>query len=722
MRRLLSGATVDLDGRGMSAVALADLDNDGAREIVVATDTFVHVREGSGGIFSGSWPRSITGGDWIDPVVADVDLDGDYEILVGENLWHHDGSLVSGWPAAASTSTGVIVPLPDGDCELEPVLGGVPFDLFSARHHDGSLFFAKQQLAPTFGVGGLGLNFDRGVPIAADVDGDLSTEILRPGVGAFQLIQPLYGSEGDNPADATNFPLFVPATTSLLMGSATVADIDGDGDTEVLQLAPNQLLVWDLPASYDPIASPWPMFQGDPTHTGTLPRRACIRKASGGSGFFQSNGQSLGSSPSLDVALADIDGDGDQDAVVGNFNQPASVWKNDGSANFTLHQSLATARDVAVVLGDFDGNGTLDLFVAENSGPGTVWSNNGAGTFSNSGQQLGNANSSDAASGDFDGDGHLDLVVANNGANEIWRNDGFGNFSLSQSVGGRSSWGVAVADIDGDGHLDLFFANAGTLGGGPGNTVWLNNGSGGFFSSGQSLGTWDSRKVALGDFDGDGDLDALVRNVPNSQPNHIWQNIGGGNFSNSGQTLGTLGNGVALGDLNGDGDLDAFFTNTTSANRVWLGNAGLGFTNSGQNLGNATSSAAALGDLDNDGDLDAFVANQGSNNANKVYLNTGNAYCVSGAGSGNTLDWNLSGGIVNHTETGAGGLAQGTSPNALATDFSSSINGAGISGVSATVIIPQSCFRVDANSNLNLTLWPQGQAPSCTVTTAGCLY
>ncbi|MEC8559958.1 MAG: M43 family zinc metalloprotease, partial [Planctomycetota bacterium] len=60
------------------------------------------------------------------------------------------------------------------------------------------------------------------------------------------------------------------------------------------------------------------------------------------------------------------------------------------------------------------------------------------------------------------------------------------------------------------------------------NTVWTNNGNGIFTNSPQALGTGASFSVALGDLDGDGDLDAMVAN--SGQSNTVWTNDGNGNF------------------------------------------------------------------------------------------------------------------------------------------------------------------------------------------------
>ncbi len=192
---------------------------------------------------------------------------------------------------------------------------------------------------------------------------------------------------------------------------------------------------------------------------------------------------------------------------------------------------------------------------------------------------------------------------------------GTGFFSGSgQSLGSSDSWSMALGDVDGDGDLDAFVTNLYQA-----NKVWLNDGTGTFSDSGQSLGSSQSLGSALGDVDGDGDLDAFVANFDG---NKVWSNDGTGTFEDSSQSLGGGNRGVALGDMDGDGDLDAFVTKW-GANEVWLNDGTGTFSDSGQSLGTAASWGVALGDVDGDGDLDAFIANWGTN---KVWLNNGTGY------------------------------------------------------------------------------------------------
>ncbi|NIS73975.1 MAG: VCBS repeat-containing protein, partial [Deltaproteobacteria bacterium] len=60
---------------------------------------------------------------------------------------------------------------------------------------------------------------------------------------------------------------------------------------------------------------------------------------------------------------------------------------------------------------------------------------------------------------------------------------------------------------------------------------------------------------------------------------------------------------IALGDVEGDGDIDIMEGNSVQPNRVWLNDGTGTFTDSGQGLGSSDTTSVALGDLDGDGDL-----------------------------------------------------------------------------------------------------------------------
>jgi len=300
------------------------------------------------------------------------------------------------------------------------------------------------------------------------------------------------------------------------------------------------------------------------------------------------------------------------------------------------------ARSFDVALGDLDGDGDLDAFLGnghtDDTGElNTIWLNDDQGRFEDSGQRLGDRlhNSCDSravALGDLDDDGDLDAFVANlNGYNTVWLNDGVGRLTsndqrLLDARNTRHTVALALGDLDGDGDLDAYLGNCcqTTSSQQPGvviapyNTDWLNDGRATFTHSGQRLGPSETRAVALGDLDGDGDLDAFVGNE--GQANKIWLNDGRANFTDSGQEPGLSNTyAVALGDLDGDGDLDAFLGND-GANQVWSNDGDGHFTDTAQSLGDDKTQVVTLADLDGDGDLDAFV---GNSRAAEIWLNDG---------------------------------------------------------------------------------------------------
>ena len=290
---------------------------------------------------------------------------------------------------------------------------------------------------------------------------------------------------------------------------------------------------------------------------------------------------------------------------------------------------------LSVALGDLDADGDLDAFVG-NTGYNQVWFNEGDAFFHDSGQRLGDANTWAVKLDDLDGDGDLDAFVGNTtedhvagleAANKVWLNVGDGTFvDTGQRLGDSSTEAVALGDIDGDGDVDAFVANSADEG--APNTVWLNDGVG-VFSLHQALGDSASVGVALGDLDGDGDLDAFVGNM--GEPK-VWFNDGAGSFTASDQVIGVVEQAreVVLGDFDEDGDLDAFVISHFSHGiRVWL-NDGVGYFDLGQHIDNPDSVSLAMDDLNNDSTIDAFVGN--FDVSNQIYLNNGSSqFADSGA-------------------------------------------------------------------------------------------
>ncbi|RJP54926.1 MAG: DUF5050 domain-containing protein [Anaerolineaceae bacterium] len=117
------------------------------------------------------------------------------------------------------------------------------------------------------------------------------------------------------------------------------------------------------------------------------------------------------------IALADFDSDGDLDALVTNgFRDtgsfPSRLFLNDGLGQFTdSGQSLNPTMGSELAVGDLDLDGDLDVFVSNISLPDEVWLNDGSGRFSDSGLRLEGNNSTKPSLGDLDGDGDLDVFV-----------------------------------------------------------------------------------------------------------------------------------------------------------------------------------------------------------------------------------------------------------------------------------------------------------------------
>jgi hypothetical protein len=331
--------------------------------------------------------------------------------------------------------------------------------------------------------------------------------------------------------------------------------------------------------------------------------RASVRRSS--SGRFEDSGQAPDSG--RDVALGDLDHDGDLDAITSGrlTGVPSTTWENDGSGSFTSRGPLSAASGRSL-LADLDGDGDLDIASS------SILLNQGGFVFKGT-EALGTP----FAVGDFDGDGDQDIITASPSTPSAWRlhlNDGQAHFT-SSSMSDDYVFDLQAGDLNDDGTLDIV---AIVYGGTPAmerGVVMVNNGHG-VFEESSTFGVDATRSLALGDLDGDGDLDLFAGSWgaagARNPADQVWLNDGRARFSAGDQPFaGSVS--IVLGDLDGDGDLDAVagdhdpYSVTPGAPSVLLWNDGRAhFTRSGQ-LGGNNFSQVRLGDLNGDGDLDAFV-------------------------------------------------------------------------------------------------------------------
>ncbi len=351
-----------------------------------------------------------------------------------------------------------------------------------------------------------------------------------------------------------------------------------------------------------------------------------------GSDRFIESDQDLGNDATTALALGDIDGDGDIDAVSPTYVGPILVRINQGDATFVPGETIQEGSlSGNLALHDLDDDGDLDIFIVNHSFETTVYYNDGDGTFTPSGQNLGSASSHGLAMGDIDNDGDIDAFINDISGhyNAPVLNDGDGGFAYGQNNSLPLARETDLGDVNGDGHLDVFLVHAGSGPNQPQNMpdrVLFGDGTGSFVDSGQQLGMDNGFDARLGDFDDDGDLDAMVANTDffDSNPiGRVYVNDGGGGFTDSGQAIGaSAAFNISLGDIDLDDDLDAIVSHSgPNLEEIWLNDGSGQFTLDGE-FGPPMQGGrrvSELADLDGDGDLDVFTVVGGV--GDRVYLN-----------------------------------------------------------------------------------------------------
>ncbi|WP_321473948.1 CRTAC1 family protein [uncultured Paludibaculum sp.] len=227
-----------------------------------------------------------------------------------------------------------------------------------------------------------------------------------------------------------------------------------------------------------------------------------------------------------------------------------ALYHNRGDGTFedvSIQSGISAVKGFyafTAVATDFDGDGWPDLYIACDSTPSILFHNQKNGTFRDIGTETGlayNDNGSEQAGmglsvGDYDNDGRIDILKTNFTGDypNLYHNLGKGLFSDVCLRAGLAVnpdhvlWGTAFVDLDNDGWKDILQVSGHVY---PevaqidarehyrrSRLVYRNLGNGRFEDVSEMSGPGiaaehSSRGVAIGDFDNDGAMDALVMNM-----------------------------------------------------------------------------------------------------------------------------------------------------------------------------------------------------------------
>ncbi len=308
----------------------------------------------------------------------------------------------------------------DGDGDPDLVYSDSDTDRIFWKENDGSPFFLKLTIDSTFdGAGDVH---------CADLDGDGDVDVLAAAASG-DLVAWYENPGGGLPPLP---PRQVLTTTADAPNTVLAADLDGDGDLDVL-----------LSASFGGTVS-WI----ENTGSGTFGPRQTI-----------TNSVLTASC----VAAADLDGDGDLDVISTSKGDEKIAWyENLGGGAFGSQQVISTAINdpESVDAADLDGDGDADLIVGYYPSSFLRWFENlGGGLFGPA--QLVEASFSSGGENvsavDLDGDGDSDILVAGVQTLGWYPNLGGGTFAAFRELphGLTYAKDVHAVDVNGDGTLDV---------------------------------------------------------------------------------------------------------------------------------------------------------------------------------------------------------------------------------------------------------------------------
>ena len=392
--------------------------------------------------------------------------------------------------------------------------------------------------------------------------------------------------------------------------------------------------------------------------------------------FYQSTvADELGND--IDIHAADIDNDGDRD-ILGSISIDDQIsWWEYNSSDGTLTEHIVT-NDINSVYDiypeDIDSDGNVDIVAgsedafwwSNDNGDGTTWTENTIST---------NAAYNIYAE-DFDGDNDPDIFTTFGGIYYYENADGNGDSWNTTQIDDPSNsidngQYLAIGDIDGDGNLDAITAEDSSNTG----IYWWNNSDGDFSNSQSQTVDADIRYVRdleAEDIDGDGDIDVL--STDNVNDSIIWwSNDNGDGSSWTEYTIDNDfdGRDTYAEDVDGDGDLDILGAALNDDEIAWWENtAGDASSWTKHTLDDAFDGARKVhaDDIDDDGDIDILGAPYSDEIAwweNGRYIKEGDTFSYDLSGASSTVTFTITDdtaeeGVDYWIEDGDGNLLAGS--------------------------------------------------------------
>jgi hypothetical protein len=473
----------------------------------------------------------------------------------------------------------------------------------------------------------------------ADVDGDSDPDIIITGRDtSLEEISKLYTNDGQGSfTEKIDTPF-----EGVFRGSIAFADIDGDNDSDFLITGQSNF--------------------GDGIS------KLYINNGQGN--FFEPEGTPFVGVVFSSIAIADIDGDNDQDVLITGANNSldpiTELYTNDGMGDFTQKKGIPF-DDVSlssIAFMDVDGDNDPDVLISGQLNDGDritkLYTNDGLGTFTEKmGTPFDGASDGSIAFADVDSDNDPDLLITGrNNSGEViaklYTNDGLGNFTEKTGTALASIFNgsIAFADVDGDNDPDVLITGQNDFGVRLAK-LYINDGQGAFTEKTDTPfegGTDGS--ISFADVDADQDQDVLMSwvNVSGERNTKLYINDGLGGFTEEVGTPfeGVAGGSIGFGDMDGDNDPDALITGQNNVGEriaKLYTNDGMGaFTEKPDTpFDGVASGSLALADVDGDNDPDVLITGQNNmaNNTSKLYINQGVISSTEDAGVQSKLEFIL---------------------------------------------------------------------------------